>query len=120
MNQPAIALSYEAIFALAERESGAYGLADDGLRGRVAALAELINQRGPYSVDQIDAMTRQIERLLVNRLRIALDRKQYEQISQETIERPIFVVGFPRSGTTLLHALLAEDPDMLSLQSWHT
>jgi hypothetical protein len=113
------ALSFEAMFTLAERESGAYGLADDGLRRRVAALIDLINQRGPYSVDQTDAMRRQVQRLLVNRLRIALDRKQYPEITGEKVERPIFVVGFPRSGTTLLHSLLAEDPEVLALRSWH-
>jgi hypothetical protein len=119
MNQSKNALSFEAVFTLAERESGAYGLADDGLRQRVAKLIDLINQRGPYSVDQIDAMRRQVQRLLVNRLRIALGRKQHPGISEEKIERPIFVVGFPRSGTTLLHSLLAEDPDVLTLRSWH-
>jgi len=77
MDQPKNALSFEAIFTLAERESGAYRLADDGLRQRVAALIDWINQRGPYSVDQIDAMRRQVQRLLVNGLRIALDRNQY-------------------------------------------
>jgi len=120
MTEPKDSLSFDGIFALAERESGAYGLADEGLRGRVAALVEVINSRGPYSVDHIDAMGRQIQRLLANRLRVALDRKQYPQISDETIEKPIFIVGFPRSGTTLLHSLLAEDPDVLTLRSWHT
>jgi hypothetical protein len=120
MNQSTVSLSFEAIFTLAERASGAYGLADDGLRARVAALIEVINKRGPYSVDQVDAMGRQIQRLLANRLHIALDRKQYPKISEERIERPIFIVGFPRSGTTLLHSLLAEDLDVLTLRSWHT
>lgn len=119
MNQSIDALSFDTIFTLAERESGAYGLADNGLRQRVTALIDLINQRGPYSIDQIDAMSRQVQRLLVNRLRIALDRKQYPAIAEEKIEQPIFVVGFPRSGTTLLHSLLAEDTDTLALQSWH-
>lgn len=119
MNQRKSTLSLETVLTLGERESGAYGLADDGLRQRVAALIDWINQRGPYSVDQIDAMRRQVQRLLVNRLRIALDRKQYPGIAEEKIERPIFVVGFPRSGTTLLHSLLAEDPDVLALRSWH-
>jgi hypothetical protein len=118
--EPKHALSFETIFTLAERGSGAYGLANDSLRRRVAALIDLINQRGPYSLSQIDAMRRQVQQLLVSRLRVALDRKQFPAITQEKIERPIFVVGFPRSGTTLLHSLLAEDPDALALRSWNT
>ena len=32
-------------------------------------------------------------------------------VGEETIERPLFATGEPRSGTTLLHALLAVDPN---------
>jgi hypothetical protein len=113
-------LSYESILTLAERESGAYGLADAGLRKRAATLIDWINKRGPYSVDQVGAMRRQLQRLLVNRLRIAGDRKHYPAIAHEKIERPIFVIGFARSGTTLMHALLAEDPDALAPLAWHS
>jgi len=103
----------------AESESGAYGLIDAGLRARVGAMLDWINERGPYRPDQIDGMSRQIHKILVNRLLVALDRKRYPAIAAEEIEQPIFIVGFPRSGTTFLHALLAEDPDMLSLRSWN-
>lgn len=108
------------ILTLAERESGAYGLADEGLKLRFAAMVDWINGRGPYTVDQIDAMRRQLQRLLVNRLRLAADRQRYPAIAHEKIERPIFIIGFARSGTTLLHSLLAEDPDVLAPQSWHS
>lgn len=113
-------LSFETILTLAERESGAYGLADDGLRRRVATMIGWINQRGPYSIDQIAAMRRQLQHLLVSRLRICADRRLYPGIAAAKIERPIFVIGFARSGTTLLHALLAEDPDSLAPLAWHS
>jgi Sulfotransferase family len=114
------ALSMETILTLAERESGAHGLADDGLRQRVAAMIGRINAGGPYSADRTDAMRRQLQGVLVARLRIAADRKQFPAIADEKIERPIFIIGFPRSGTTLLHSLLAEDPEVLAPQSWHS
>jgi hypothetical protein len=113
-------LSADTLFTLAERESGAYGLADSGLRQRVGSMLDWINERGPYTVDQIGPMQRQLQRLLVNRLRIAADRIRYPDIAAEKIERPVFVIGFARSGTTLLHALLAEDPTALSPRAWHT
>jgi Sulfotransferase family len=113
-------LSFDALFTLAERESGAYGLADEGLRARVATLVDWINQRGPYSVDQIAALRRQLQHVLASRLRIAADRKHYPGIAATKIERPIFVIGFARSGTTLLHALLAEDPESLAPLAWHS
>ncbi len=115
MNLP----SLEDIVTLAERESGGYGLADDGLKSRVAAVLEWANATGPFTPDQVWGIQQQVQRMLVGRLRIALDRKTWPEIADVKIERPIFVVGLPRTGTTLLHALLAEDPEVHAPQSWH-
>jgi hypothetical protein len=49
-------------------------------------------------------------RLLSNRLRLLADRRRYPAIAAEVIHRPLFITGLPRSGTTFLHALLAQDP----------
>jgi Sulfotransferase family len=45
--------------------------------------------------------------VLVKRLRLVADRKHHPEIEREEIDRPIFIVGPPRSGSTHLHALLA-------------
>jgi hypothetical protein len=37
-----------------------------------------------------------------------------------TIDRPIFVTGLPRTGTTALHRLLCDDPDAQGLEMWLT
>jgi hypothetical protein len=42
----------------------------------------------------------------------------YPQYADVPIERPIFVTGLPRSGTTALHRLLASDPDHQGLEMW--
>ena len=49
-------------------------------------------------------------RLLSNRLRLVADRRRHPGIAAEVIRRPLFITGLPRSGTTFLHALLAQDP----------
>ena len=113
------ALSFDRIVTLAERDSGAFGLADEGLLGRVATIVDWINERGPYAPDQLQAMQAQIKRTLATRLRLLLDRQRYPAIAEEKIERPIFIIGFARSGTTLIHSLLAEEPEALAPQSWH-
>ena len=112
-------LSYKTLIGLAERDCGAYGATEPSLAARFIALIEWINARGPYTAEQLDGMRRQLVRLLSNRLRIALDRKRFPVIAQEKIERPIFVIGFARSGTTLLHSLLAEDPQVTAPRWWH-
>tara|TARA_R110000824_G_scaffold37553_4_gene115474 strand:+ start:1301 stop:2452 length:1152 start_codon:yes stop_codon:yes gene_type:complete len=65
-----------------------------------------------------DALAQQIAVQLQRRLRLYADRKQYPEIANQKITAPVFVVGFPRSGTTILHALLASDPRARSPLSW--
>jgi hypothetical protein len=112
-------LSVQQILTLAERESGAFGLADAGLRQRLTTMVDWINAKAPYTPDQVAAMRRQIQHILANRLRITLDRRRYPGIVEEKIERPIFIIGFARSGTTLLHELFAQDPETLAPLAWH-
>jgi hypothetical protein len=42
----------------------------------------------------------------------------HPQYANVPIERPIFVTGLPRSGTTALHRLLAADPEHQGLEMW--
>ena len=53
-----------------------------------------------------------------NRLLAQDYRKQHPDYAQEKIERPIIVVGLPRSGTTHLLNLLASDSRLRSLPLW--
>jgi Sulfotransferase family len=57
-------------------------------------------------------------RLLKNRLRLVADRRRHPGIAAEVIRRPLFITGLPRSGTTFLHALLAQDPAHRAPQVW--
>lgn len=61
------------------------------------------------------------ERLLghtVNRLQYVNDRKLYPEIAKEKIKSPVFIVGNPRTGTTILHDILAQDPDSRVPNTW--
>lgn len=44
--------------------------------------------------------------------------KQHPQYADVPVERPIFVTGLPRTGTTALHRLLGADPSHQGLQMW--
>lgn len=64
---------------------------------------------------QLDAMA---HRLLVNRLRFAKDLARHPEIRDEDVSDPIVVIGFPRSGTTVLQRMMSADPAMQSLKFW--
>lgn len=63
------------------------------------------------------------ERILlhaVNRLGYVNDRKRFPAIADERIVKPVFIIGFPRTGTTILHDILAQDPDSRAPLTWET
>ena len=55
---------------------------------------------------------------LGNRLRIEEWIRRDPGVLQERIERPIFIIGLPRTGTTYLHRLLASDPSSRIPCAW--
>lgn len=56
----------------------------------------------------------------VNRLNYVNDRKRFPAIADEQIVAPVFIIGFPRTGTTILHDILAQDPDSRAPLTWET
>jgi hypothetical protein len=56
----------------------------------------------------------------VNRLGYVEDRRQFPAIADERIIAPVFIIGFPRTGTTILHDILAQDPDSRAPLTWET
>ena len=57
-------------------------------------------------------------RTLCSRLFMQQDREVYPSIARQEIHEPLFIVGLPRSGTTVLHTLLAVDPDHRVPLTW--
>jgi hypothetical protein len=55
---------------------------------------------------------------LVARLLSQAGWKQHPEYADVVIERPIFVTGLPRTGTTALHRLLGADPAHQGLEMW--
>ncbi|MCA9502389.1 MAG: sulfotransferase [Spirochaetaceae bacterium] len=47
---------------------------------------------------------------LETRLRITETRKRHPEVCAEAVEKPIFITGLPRTGTSITHELLAADP----------
>ena len=63
---------------------------------------------------------REVKSALVGRLLTQLRFAEHPEHSDVPVERPIFVVGLPRTGTTALHRLLNADPRHQGLELWLT
>jgi len=59
-----------------------------------------------------------LQRILENRLRVTDVLLRHPEIETERIEAPIFIVGAPRTGTSILHELLAQDPRLRVPRTW--
>src|SRR5438874_4214788 len=55
---------------------------------------------------------------LCARLQMERDRQLYPDITRQEIREPFFIVGLPRSGTSVLHRLLGADPEHRSPLMW--
>lgn len=61
-----------------------------------------------------------LTRLLRNLGALSAYQARHPAVLDQPIERPIFITGMPRSGTTSLHKLLAEDPANRLPAVWET
>lgn len=56
--------------------------------------------------------------ILMARLVSEAQWREYPEHAEVPIQRPVFIVGMPRTGTTALHRLLTADPANQGLQMW--
>jgi hypothetical protein len=117
---PASPIDLDRLIGSAQIVSGSFAPLDPGLRARVARLVGWLNAQPPLSADRKSEVELQLRKLLATRLRLAADRARLAGIAKERIEEPIFVIGFARTGTTLIHSLLAEDPEARAPLWWQT
>lgn len=82
----------------------------------IDALAELVNIHNTSDGGQDtekgagQGLLHRFSRGFRMRAELYLERKHYPEIAHEQIERPVFIVGLNRTGTTFLHRILARDP----------
>jgi len=91
---------------------------DDGWQPGLQRLTDGLVNEARLSAIGVEIAYLDIIRALKNRLGVIDWRKQHPEISRMPITAPIFIVGQPRSGTTILYDLLAQDPDLRAPLTW--
>ncbi len=111
-------LSESGLMEAARRRTGLDDFGEESFREGLAVLLRSIEaEAGLNAVGRWITRTRLIG-MLANRLRAQQAFGAHPQILRERIEAPIVITGMQRTGTTLLHRLLAADPDTRALASW--
>lgn len=102
----------------ARRKTGLDDFGPDSYREGLRILIDALQREARLNqVGRIMAQY-QIVNLLAERLRFVDYRKRHPELAAEKIERPLFVLGLPRTGTTILYGLLAQDPAHRSPLAW--
>lgn len=108
----------DAILATARHRTGLTDFGDPGfeepMRRVVAAVAAEPSFTPLSRVIQRQAWNQ----AAVHRLEIADYVARKPEVANIPVKRPIFVLGFPRTGTTLMQHLLAQHPDRRGLKLW--
>jgi hypothetical protein len=94
------------------------GLDDDAFLEALDVLLPALEEEARLTVLGRWLTRRFLLRLLVGRLQQARYVQADPGVVDEPIEAPIFVAGAPRTGTTILHALLVEDPSLRAPLGW--
>ena len=115
---PLVSLNERELLDAACRATGLDDFGDDDFREPFGRLLSCLENEADLTLVGRIAARRDLVGLLINRLCLEEDRKRHPKIAAERIAAPIFIVGLPRSGSTLLHHLLAQDPDTRAAQAW--
>jgi hypothetical protein len=118
IRRPIVSLSPSSLWAAAERRSGLRREEDLGVQEPLERLVRSLTEEaelttlGRYMARQVLVLA------LANRLLIQRSLLECPEILETRVDQPLFVAGFARTGTTLLHRLLALDDAVRAPALW--
>jgi hypothetical protein len=102
----------------ARRQTGLSDFGDAPLIEPLTVLCRSFREELEFHALGKSYLFRQFLGLLSTRLRLVDLWKRRPEILDQPTPRPLIVIGLPRSGTTILHRLLARDPMLRSAPFW--
>ncbi len=115
---PEVDLSAKALLAAAQHETGLTDWGDTAFHEPLSLYLKSIEAHaGMHALGRV-VLWKILMRLLTNRLQMQRDFTAHPEILETPIAKPLFIIGLPRTGTTLLHNLLACDPAARSIKLW--
>lgn len=113
-------LSADELIAAARRRTGLNDLGEWEIEEPLERLIASYEREANLSAFGRFAVRWDVVRFVSNLLRLRDEEKRNPAILEQQIERPIFITGLPRSGTSFLHELLCQDPSNLAVLHWET
>lgn len=112
-----ISFDIEGVLADARSKAGLDDFGSDAFKEGLGILLQTYDTNG-YTEKGRKRARRRVVDLLAARLRIEAAFKKYPQIREEQIVQPMYLTGLPRTGTSALLNLLANDKTFRPLKLW--
>ncbi len=111
-------LDAEELCACVRRRTGLDDFGDASIFPALSVLVESLENEADLHPRGRFLARLHIRTLLEMRLRLLDAWKNASGLDSRPMRRPIFITGMPRSGSTFLHELLAQDPDNRAPRFW--
>ncbi|HEX4376523.1 MAG TPA: sulfotransferase [Steroidobacteraceae bacterium] len=108
------------ILAKAREATGLTDIGDPSMLEGLQVLVDAASSEARLSEVGAQRFEANLVRTLSNRLRIVDYLKRHPELTQRPIEKPLFVFGLPRTGTTLTINLLSADPGRRCFLRWES
>lgn len=113
-------LSANELIRAAQRHTGLTDFGDWAIEGPLDVLIKSYEEEASLNAFGRIAARWDMLRFLSNLLKFHDEEERHPTILDQKIERPIFITGMPRSGTSFLHELLCEDHSNRAIRCWET
>ncbi|GLE52225.1 sulfotransferase family protein [Mycobacterium montefiorense] len=108
----------ENLIAAACDQAGSDDFGEDGWQPGLERVADGLINEARLSAIGVEVAYLDMIRALTSRLGVTAWRKEHPEIGDKPITSPIFIVGQPRTGTTIIFDLLAQDPGLRAPLTW--
>lgn len=110
-------INSDSIIAKAKKKASFNEILPQAEEGLLELVRSINSESNPNTFGTL-AVKSLLERTLYGRYKIEQELVRNPQIEKEEIKQPIFIIGMPRTGTTILHAMLNEDVNHRSPLAW--
>jgi len=118
MTTPVPSRSAEELVTRSRERAGLDDFGGDSWREGLRLLVDSVDSASGVNPGGRDFVYGQLVDALWNRLRIVDYLKQRPEIRDQPVQRPLVILGLPRTGTSLASYLLDQDPQRRSLLTW--
>ena len=111
-------LSFKKLEYLAKKRTGLSNFGDWAFQKPLEKLIKAYEQEANLTMLGRITVHELIVNILINLLLLEEKRRCQPSIKTEPITDPVFIIGLPRTGTTLLHGLMGQDAKVRVPQTW--